>query len=320
VGERPRAYIWDSMRKLEDLKNGADEMKSAFKQIGFLGVGVMGEPMCRNLANKCGLPVVVYDTDPAPLERLKTHGAKIVGSVRELVEASDVIFLSLPSGEVVHDIAHRKEGLLAYIKPAQIVVDTSTSPVNLTRELAKTFAGRGAAFLDAPIARTRAAAESGTLSVMVGADRELFEKLRPLIATFASDITLCGPVGCGQVLKILNNMMLFQIGLAISEAKAIGVHAGVDATLLFDTLSKGSGDSFALRNHGMKAMLPGDYPLRAFSVKYARKDLRYGLQLAEDAHVEALSARNVDAWFGKAIDAGYGDQYWPVISRLINRG
>ena len=295
-------------------------MKVGFKTIGFLGVGVMGEPMCRNLTKKCGVPVLAYDADVAPLERLKAQGTQIAKSVRELVETADVIFLSLPSGEVVHDVAHRKDGLLAYIKPGQTVVDTSTSPVNLTRELAKVFAGRGAAFLDAPIARTRAAAESGTLSVMVGADREMFEKLRPLIATFASDITLCGPVGCGQVLKILNNMMLFQIGLAIAEAKAIGVHAGVDATLLFDTLSKGSGDSFALRNHGMKAMLPGDFPLRAFSVKYARKDLRYGLQLAEEAHVEALSARNVDTLFGKTIDAGYGDQYWPVISRLIDNG
>lgn len=293
-------------------------MKSGFKTIGFLGVGVMGEPMCRNLTKKCGLPVVAYDADPAPLERLKGHGTRIVDSVEKLVEAADVIFLSLPSGEIVHEVAHRKDGLLAFIKPGQIVVDTSTSPVNLTRELAKTFAKQGVQFLDAPIARTRAAAESGTLSVMVGADPELFEKLRPLIATFASDITLCGPVGCGQVLKILNNMMLFQIGLAIAEAKAIGVQAGVDPTLLFDTLSKGSGDSFALRNHGMKAMLPDDYPLRAFSVKYARKDLRYGLELAKEAHVEALSAQNVDTWFGKAIDAGYGDQYWPVISRLIN--
>jgi len=293
-------------------------MKSEFKRIGFLGVGVMGEPMCRNLTKKCGLPVAVFDNDPAPLDRLKTNGALIVNSVRALVELTDVIFLSLPSGEVVHDIVHRDEGILSFIKPGKIVIDTSTSPVNLTRELNKAFAERGAFFIDAPIARTREAAEYGTLSVMVGARPELFERIKPLIATFASDITLCGPVGCGQVLKILNNMMLFQIGLAIAEVKAIGMHSGVDVGLLFDTLSKGSGDSFALRNHGMKAILPEDFPLRAFSVKYARKDLRYGLQLADEAHVDAFSARKVDDIFGKAIDAGYGDQYWPVISRLIN--
>ena len=293
-------------------------MSAAFKQVGFLGIGVMGEPMCRNLTKQSGVPVVAYDSDSAPLQRLETQGTQTAKSVREVVERADVIFLSLPSGEVVHAVAHGRDGLLAFIRPGQIVVDTSTSPVNLTRELAKTFSEHGAVFLDAPIARTRAAAEAGTLSVMVGANPDLFEKVRPLIATFASDITLCGPVGCGQVTKILNNMILFQIGLALADAKAIGVHAGVDPTLLFDTLSKGSGDSFALRNHGIKAMLPGDYPLRAFSVKYARKDLGYGLQLAQEAGIEAQSARNVDKWFGEAIDAGFGDQYWPVISRLIS--
>jgi len=294
-------------------------MSLPFKQIGFIGVGVMGEPMCRNLAVKSGIKVIAHDCDPGPLPRLKSHGVHAGGSARGVVEGSDVIFLSLPSGETVYEVAHAEDGVLAAIKAGQIVIDTSTSSVDITRKLAQEFAERGAVFIDAPIARTRAAAEAGTLSVMVGAEPSVFETVRPLIATFASDITLCGPVGCGQVLKILNNMLLFQIGLAVCEAKVIGEHAGVDPALLFDTLSKGSADSFALRNHGMKAVLPGEFPLRAFSVEYARKDLRYGLQLAEQAGIEAQSARNVDAWFAKAIEAGLGKQYWPVISRLIEK-
>ena len=164
---------------------------------------------------------------------------------------------------------------------------------------------------------TRAAAEAGTLAVMVGAAPEVFEAVKPLIATFASDIALCGPVGCGQVLKILNNMVLFETVVAVSEAKAIGEKAGVDPNVLFDTLSKGSADSFALRNHGMKAVLPGEFPERAFSVLYARKDLKYALQLARDAGVDARGAAVVDAWFQQAIDSGLGEKYHPVISRLI---
>ena len=167
--------------------------------------------------------------------------------------------------------------------------------------------------------KDRAAAEAGTLSGMVGGEASVFEKVRPLIAHFANEITLCGPVGCGQVVKILNNMILFEIGVAIAEAKAISTHAGVDPALLFDTLSKGSGDSFALRNHGMKAMIPDQFPLRAFSVQYARKDLGYALRLASEAKVDAQGARNADAWFDKAIKAGLGEQYWPVISRLIGK-
>jgi 3-hydroxyisobutyrate dehydrogenase-like beta-hydroxyacid dehydrogenase len=291
-------------------------MSMPFKQVGFIGVGVMGEPMCRNLAAKSDVKVVVYDRDPAPLKRLSAHGVETRQSAGAAVDGSDVVFLSLPSGETVYELAHAEDGLLRAIGRGQIVADTSTSPVDLTRKLSRAFAERGATFIDAPIARTRAAAEAGTLSVMVGADAAVYEKVRPLIATFATDITLCGPVGCGQVLKILNNMMLFQIGLAIAEAKVIGERNGVESTLLFETLSKGSGDSFALRNHGMRAMLPGEFPLRAFSVEYARKDLRYGLRLAEEAGVSAKAAREVDAWFGRAIEAGYGGQYWPVISRL----
>jgi 3-hydroxyisobutyrate dehydrogenase-like beta-hydroxyacid dehydrogenase len=292
-------------------------MSQPFKQIGFIGLGVMGEPMCRNLAVKSGIRVIALDIDPGPLQRIAVHGVRTGGSVRAVVEGSDVVFLSLPSGEVVSEVAHAADGLLASIKEGQVVVDLSTSPVDLTRELAQEFAGRGTVFIDAPVARTRAAAEAGTLSVMVGGDEAVFNRVRPLLATFATEITLCGPVGCGQVLKILNNMVLFQIGMAIADAKVIGERAGVDPALLFDTLTKGSADSFALRNHGMKAMLPGEFPLRAFSVQYARKDLKYGLRLAEQARVEAQAARIVDTFFDKAIAAGYGEQYWPVISRLI---
>ena len=152
---------------------------------------------------------------------------------------------------------------------------------------------------------------------MVGAAPDVFEQIKPLIATFASDIALCGPVGCGQVLKILNNMVLFETVVAISEAKAIGEKAGVDAKVLFDTLSKGSADSFALRNHGMKAVLPGEFPERAFSVLYARKDLKYALKLAQETGVDARGARVVDQWFAEAIEAGLGEQYHPVISHLM---
>ncbi|MDO8597697.1 MAG: NAD(P)-dependent oxidoreductase [Sulfuricaulis sp.] len=292
-------------------------MSQPFKQIGFIGLGVMGEPMCRNLAVKSGIKVIAFDLDASPLQRIAAHGVRTGGSVRAVVEGSDVVFLSLPSGEVVSEVAHAADGLLASIKAGQVVVDLSTSPVDLTRQLAQEFAGRSTEFIDAPVARTRAAAEAGTLSVMVGGDRSLFDRLRPLIATFATEITHCGPVGCGQVVKILNNMILFQIGVAIAEAKVIGERSGVDPALLFDTLAKGSADSFALRNHGMKAMLPAAFPPRAFSVQYARKDLKYALRLAQQARVDAQGARNVDILFGTAIDAGFGEQYWPVISRLI---
>ena len=291
--------------------------RAGFQQIGFIGLGVMGEPMCRNLAVKSGARVLAHDREAAPMQRLAAHGVQARPTAHEVVVGSEVVFLSLPSGEAVHALAHAPEGLLRAVRPGQTLIDLSTSPVDSTRALAAAFAERGAVFIDAPVARTRAAAEAGTLSVMVGAEPAVFERVKPLLATFASDITLCGPVGCGQVVKILNNMVLFETVVALCEARAIGERAGVDAALLFDTLSKGSADSFALRHHGMKSVLPGDYPERAFSVKYAHKDLLYALRLARETGVDARGARTVDGWYEQAIAAGLGDHYHPVISRLI---
>lgn len=290
---------------------------SDFNRIGFIGLGVMGEPICRNLARKFGAPVMAHDLDPRPLQRLVVDGVETAAGTAALMGSCDVVFLSLPSGEVVDRLCRAADGLLSQARKGQIVIDLSTSPVDTTRGLAAAFQKHGASFIDAPVARTRAAAEAGTLSVMVGTDATTFERVKPLIATFASDIALCGPVGCGQVVKILNNMVLFETVLAISEAKAIGERSGVDPKLLFDTLSKGSADSFALRSHGMKSVLPDEFPERAFSVRYARKDLMYALKLAQDAQIDARGARVVDDWFGQAIDLGFGDLYHPVISRLV---
>jgi len=287
------------------------------QRIGFVGVGVMGEPMCRNLARKTGIAIHAHDRDAAPLERLARDGVRAAASAGEACGRADVVFLSLPSGEVVESVCQSPDGVLEHAHAGQMVVDLSTSPVDLTRALATRFAARGAHFIDAPVARTRAAAEAGTLSITVGAPLELFERVRPLLAAFASDITLCGEVGCGQAVKILNNMVLFETVMALSEAKAIGERAGVDPAVLFEALSKGSADSFALRNHGMKAILPEAFPERAFSVNYARKDLTYALAMARALGVPAEGARAVDAWFERAQADGLGDPYWPVISRLI---
>lgn len=286
------------------------------KKIGFVGLGVMGEPMCRNLAQKCGRAVLAFDLSEEPLTRLSAHGVERAATA-DIMAQCDVVFLSLPSGEVVHQLSHDPGGLLAGARQGQIIVDLSTSAVSTTRALAAEFAKRGSTLADAPVARTRAAAEAGTLAVMVGADPTTYDRIQPLIATFATDVVLCGPVGSGQVVKILNNMVLFETVVAICEAKAIGERAGVNASVLFDTLSKGSADSFALRNHGMKAVLPENFPEKAFSVQYARKDLAYALTLAEEMKVDAKGARTVDHWFEKAIERGWGEQYHPVISQLI---
>jgi 3-hydroxyisobutyrate dehydrogenase-like beta-hydroxyacid dehydrogenase len=292
-------------------------MSGQIKTVGFIGLGVMGEPMCRNLATKAGLPVIGYDNVPLGLHRLVAQGVKAAHSVSAVGSAADIVFLSLPSGEVVAEVARAPEGLLSVCRPGQIVVDLSTSAVDIIRHLAKEFGDKGAHFVDAPVMRTRTAAEAGTLACCVGTIPSIFDLIRPLLGTFATDITYCGTVGCGAIVKLMNQMVLFQNVLALSEVHALAMAAGIDPKLLFDALSKGSADSFALRHHGIKAILRDDFPTNAFSVKYAKKDLRYALQLAVENGINVSGARNVDQWFDRAIQAGNGDQYFPVVSRLI---
>ena len=175
-------------------------------------------------------------------------------------------------------------------------------------------------YADAPVARTRQAAEDGTLSVMVGADAATFAAIRPHLACFASEITHCGAVGAGQIAKIMNNMVLIQTVVALGEALAVARRAGMDGKVLFETLTRGSADSFALRNHGLKAIIPDAFPERAFSAAYALKDLRYALDLAREAGLDLASARRAEQLLEEAIAAGWGDLYWPVLSRVIDRG
>jgi 3-hydroxyisobutyrate dehydrogenase len=289
-----------------------------YKRIGFIGLGVMGEPICRNLVRKSGAAVIAFDLAPEPLQRLRDEGAGVVGSVAEVVRDSDIVFLCLPSAKHVRGV-FEGDGILKNIRKDQIVVDLGTSSVKLTRDFTAQLQARGAAWADAPIARTRQAAQDGTLSVMVGATPELFAAIEPLIRCFATDVTRCGDVGAGQVTKILNNMVLFQTVNALAEAVTVAKRNGVDPALLLDTLSKGSADSFALRNHGLKAIVPGNFPERAFSTEYALKDLSYALELAADAGLKIRGAELVGKILQEAIDAGSGGAYFPVIAKHLDR-
>jgi 3-hydroxyisobutyrate dehydrogenase len=287
-----------------------------YKTIGFIGLGVMGEPICRNLVKKSGARVLAFDLAPEPMVRLRAEGADVAASVADLIKQSDLVFLCLPSAKHVRGV-FEGDGILKNIRNGQIVVDLGTSSVKQTRDFADQLQAGGASWADAPIARTRQAAQDGTLSVMVGSSPELFAAIEPLIRCFATDVTHCGGVGTGQVTKILNNMVLFETVNALAEAVAVARSSGVDPALLLGTLSKGSADSFALRNHGIKAIVPGNFPERAFSTEYALKDLSYALELAADAGIRIRGAELIGKVLQEAIDAGSGDAYFPVIAKHI---
>lgn len=313
-----------------------------FNNIGFIGLGVMGEPMCRNLCKRLlpkslpkslakpladaatdaadtGVSIAVFDLDDHRVNTLVQSGAVAAASMAELSRQADVILLSLPGDREVEAVLSGPDGVFANAQANTLIIDCSTTSVTLTRSLAETAAGHGLRYLDSPVARTRAAAEAGTLAMMVGGEQTHFASASALLSCMASDVLHVGAVGCGQMAKILNNMVLFQTVAAIAEAQTMANRAGLSTERLFDALEQGSANSFALSQHGRKAMQTGEFPLQAFSVEYARKDLSYARQLAMDTGTPVSGADNVDKLFAQAIEAGCGDQYWPVILQMLQQ-
>jgi 3-hydroxyisobutyrate dehydrogenase len=158
---------------------------SEYGTVGFIGLGVMGEPICRNLVKKSGNRVLAFDLSPEPLARMRAEGADIAGSAADVIKQSDLLFLCLPSAKHVRAV-FEGDGILKNIRSGQIVVDLGTSSVSQTRDFAGQLQAKGASWADAPIARTRQAAQDGTLSVMVGAAPALYAAIEPLIRCFAT--------------------------------------------------------------------------------------------------------------------------------------
>jgi 3-hydroxyisobutyrate dehydrogenase-like beta-hydroxyacid dehydrogenase len=285
--------------------------------IGFIGLGVMGGPMCRNIALKHAGRVLIFDMNEAALRALDDTKAERAGSVSVLAEKADFIFLSLPGGPQVEVVTQE---LAQHAKPGAIIVDLSTTPVALARKVEAELERHGLHFADAPVARTREAAQRGALSIMVGASNEIFVRIKPLLDYMATDITHGGRVGTGQVLKLVNNMLVFEHVVMLAEMMVLGERAGVDPATLLDAVSKGSGDSFVLRNHGRKAMLPRDFPERSFPPEYVLKDIDYVFQLAEETGVSIKAAETTRSYYQAAIEHGLGGRYFPGVISLVEDG
>ena len=295
-------------------------MTIEFETVGFIGLGVMGAPECSNILRKSGSRVIVYDTDPEKSAALESEGADVAESIAEIAREADVIVLSLPGGPQVDAVVRGAGGLLESLRPGQVVVDLSTSPVDLVQQLAIDLAESGAQFIDAPVARTRQAAIDGTLSIMVGAPtREAFDSVEPLLRCMASDVTHCGPNGAGAMVKVLNNMVVFETVVALSEAISVARRSGlVDPEVLFSTFSAGSAASFALSHHGMKALLPDEHGTGIFSSRYMLKDLTYALEAGAEYGLDMPAATLASELLSRAIEEGFGDNYHTAVVKVID--
>jgi 3-hydroxyisobutyrate dehydrogenase-like beta-hydroxyacid dehydrogenase len=284
--------------------------------LGFIGLGVMGGGMCRNAVKKHAGPVHVFDMAQAAVADQVAAGALAAASVADVAKHAEILFLSLPGGKQVAAVC---EEIAQHAEPGTIVVDLSTTAVADARAIAAKFAEAGIHFADAPVARTRQAAIDGTLSIMVGASEDLFARIAPLLGYMGSDVTLCGGTGCGQVVKLVNNTLLFEQVAAIAEMMVVAERAGVTPEKLIEAVGLGSGNSFALQTHGKKAMAPRNFPEKAFPSHYVLKDISYTLELAAQMGVDARVGKLAATYYQAAVDEGIGEKYFPAIIELVGR-
>lgn len=288
----------------------------AIERLGYIGLGVMGSRMARNLARKSGLPVLGYDVDASKARALEADGVQVVDSIAEVVRATDVVFLCVPGEPEVRAVCLGAGGIVEHARAGQTVVDMTTAGPRIDREVAEALAAKGVDFADAPVAKGVPNAEAGTLAITVGGSAEVFERLTPYLECMGTEISHCGPVGTGQVMKLMNNMLVLQNVSALAEAMAIATRAGVERSRVFDILQHGSGASFAMTRHGTY-MTSGEYPTDMFPSTYSLKDITYALRLAGEVGVDAQGAELARSRLDAVIERGLGQHYCPVMYTLF---
>jgi 3-hydroxyisobutyrate dehydrogenase-like beta-hydroxyacid dehydrogenase len=287
-------------------------------RVGFIGLGLMGHGMAKNLAAK-GFPLTVLGhRNRVPVEDLIKLGAKEAKSAAELAQASDVVFICVTGSPQVEETAHKKGGLLEGARSGLIVVDTSTSEPESTMRLARDFAAKGATYVDAPLARTPKEAEEGRLNVMVGADAATFARIEPALKAFAENIFHVGGLSAAHKLKLINNFLAMGQASLIAEATAAAAKVGVDLDSLVKLISAGAVNS-GIFQMMVPPALKGDLSTFKFGLANARKDLRYYTHMTEEAGVPSMLGEAVHQTLVQAVALGFGDKFVPSLMEAQER-
>jgi 2-hydroxy-3-oxopropionate reductase len=272
--------------------------------IGFIGLGIMGKPMARNLI-AAGFDLTVHNRSRAALDELAREGAEVAGSPAAVAGSSDVVITMLPDSPDVESVLLGPAGLLAHADPGSLVIDMSTISPDVTRSLGLEAQSRGVRFLDAPVSGGEAGARAGTLSIMVGGSPEDVDDARPVLSALGSTIARVGPVGAGQTVKAANQVLVAGTIALVSEAIMLLRASGIDTTEAFRVLDGGLAGSAVLRTKA-EAMNRGDYT-PGFRVDLHRKDLRIALDSARRLGVVTPVSAVVDQLLLAVSAAGKGD-------------
>lgn len=282
-------------------------------RIGFVGVGLMGHGMAKNIVEAGYALTVLAHRNREPVAELKGRGAAEAASVAELTAASDVIFLCLPgSPQVEATVA----AILAAGADGKTIIDTSTSNPVSTRALAERCAAAGVTLIDAPLSRTPKEAWEGTLDTMVGASEADFERVRPLLETWAGKVVRVGEIGAGHTMKLLNNFVSLGYASIYSEALAIGAKNGIDAATFHGVIGGGRMDCGFYQTF-MQYVVGRDRDAHKFTLRNAHKDMRYVVSLANESGIASHVSSTVKNGLATAESLGRGDDFLPMLSDVV---
>lgn len=282
------------------------------QRIGFVGVGMMGHGMVKNLLLK-GYEVT-FKTGPsrAKLDDILAAGGREVSTYAELVAASDIILLSVTGTPQVEDVVYSKGGLLEATREGLYVIDTSTSEPTSTTRIRADFFASGTTFIDAPMARSPKEAEEGRLNTMVGAEMADFELIKPILQCFCENIFHCGLPGHGHVLKLVMNFITMGMSATIAEAFATAAKSGLSLTKLHEVVSAGGANS-PIFQFIIGGMLKGDLEGLKFGISSAQKDLRYYTHMTESLDIPSFIGEAVHQSFVQASALGFGGKFVPSL-------
>ncbi len=282
-------------------------MTSQKPRIGFIGVGMMGHGMAKNLVEKGFPSAVLGHSNRAPVEDLVKRGAREAKNPADAAAGADIVFLCVSGSPQVEAIVHGADGLLSAARQGLRIVDCSTSEPDSTAQIAAEFAKKGVAFVDAPLARTPKEAEEGRLNVMVGAQAEDFAAIKPALEAFGENIFHVGGPGAGHKLKLLNNFLAMGYAALIAEMLVVGAKAGVDLDALHRVVTVGGANSGIFQLLVPKA-LKGDYTGLPFMLSLAQKDMRYYTHMAEAAGMTSFFGELIHQTLTQANNLGYGNK------------
>ena len=270
-------------------------------KVGFIGVGNMGGPMCRNIIKNTNHEVIVFDLNPDAVKVCTDLGASSGASVAEVAQRCDVVITSLPMPKNVEEVAAT---IAANARPGTVYIDLSTNSPTVARRVHDALAAKGIPMLEAPVSGGTPRATDGTIVIMVGGDEAVCDAQRPLLNSFSSEVVHVGAIGMGSVAKLINNMLAFCNMAAAAEALVMGAKSGIDLAKLDQVISSASGYSSGYRSVADKSFAGNFQP--TFALDLAHKDLRLALELADELGVPGMIAPQVMSLMRMARGMGMG--------------